>query len=82
VVYDSIRAFLSISPSSSEEVDELPEQDDNCKIFARRNKVMMYFFIRNDNIFFEIKQAAKNEANPTKGKDSKGNRWNKSFYDN
>jgi hypothetical protein len=42
----------------------------------------MYFFIRNDNIFFEIKQAARNEANPTKGKDSKGNRWNKSFYDN
>ena len=59
MVYDSIRAFLSISPSSSEEVDELPEQDDNCKIFARRKKVKMYFFIENDTTFFEIKQASR-----------------------
>jgi hypothetical protein len=59
VVYDSIRAFLSISPSSSEEVDELPEQDDNCKIFARRNKVKMYFFIEYDTTFLEVKQASR-----------------------
>ena len=26
--------------------------------------------------------AARNEANPVRGEDSKGNRWNKSFYDN